>query len=165
MVKWWKESYAEINSTYCGWVSQICVSELGYRWLRYWLAFWVPSHYLKRWWLIIDRAHMEKFQSTLFKVKQFHSRNAFEYIVCRLSAIWLSPQYVNPLWLCDSIWRHGSGSTLTKDRLTAQSHYLNKCRIHHDEVMCRLPRYNFTTGVQATEPFDIMSMKIRKVNF
>ena len=47
-----------------------------------------------------------------------------------MAVILTRPQFVNPLWPSDAIWRQRSGSTLAQVMacyLTAPSHYLNQC--------------------------------------
>ena len=60
---------------------------------------------------------------------------------------------VNSLWPNDAIWRHRSGSTLVHVMaccLAAPSHYLNKCWLLINEVLCHSPKSNYTASSHAT---------------
>ena len=68
----------------------------------------------------------------------FIKENAFESVVCEMSAILSRPQCVNTLWPSDIIRRQGNESTLAQVMaccLTAPSHYLNQCWLIISKVL------------------------------
>ena len=79
---------------------QICVSELGHHWFRFWLvACSAPSHYLNQCWFIVDWTPGNKFQWNLhgiisFSFKKMHLKNRLPKMVAILSR-W---RWVN-LWI------------------------------------------------------------------
>ena len=70
------------------------------------------------------------------QVTAAHSRTGWQYI---LSTDFRSLCGINSLWHNDTIWRHGSWSTLAQVMaccLTAPSHYLNQCWLIISNVPC-----------------------------
>ena len=62
-----------------------------------------------------------------------------------------STNVVNSLWPRDTIWRHGSRSTLVQVMaccLTAPSYYLNQCWLIFSKVLWHSPQGNFIRNAQ-----------------
>ena len=70
-------------------VPLICVSELGYHWLRYWFgACSAPSHYLSQHWIIVQYTIRDKLLWNLNKkTKLFIHKSAPENTACEMAAI------------------------------------------------------------------------------
>ena len=82
--------------TYWGRVTHACVIELGHHCFRQWLvAFSAPSHYLNQYWLIVNWTTRNKIRWNFNRnSKSFFEEHAFEYVVCKMSAIFSRPQWV-----------------------------------------------------------------------
>ena len=67
----------------------MCVNELGQHWFREWhAASSVPSHYLSQCWLIVNWTLRNKLQWNSNQItKLFIHQNAFENVICEMSAI------------------------------------------------------------------------------
>ena len=72
------------------------------------VACLVPSHYLNKWWFIVNWTTGNKYQWNLSQNKTIFIReNAFENVVCMMLAISSQPQCANgPLTIhgCTTIW-------------------------------------------------------------
>ena len=82
--------------THWGRVTHVCVSKQGHHRSRKWLVAWsAPSHYLNRWWNIVNWTLRNKVQ---WNRKQnsciFIQENAFENVVWKMAAILSRPQCV-----------------------------------------------------------------------
>ena len=67
----------------------MCINELGQHWFREWhAASSVPSHYLSQCWLIVNWTLTNKLQWNSNESKKlFIHQNAFENVICEMSAI------------------------------------------------------------------------------
>ena len=81
-------------------VPHICVSELSQQWCRKWLVTWsAPSHYLNHCWIIVDWALKNKIQwNSNQNTKLFIHENAFENVVCEMTAILSRAQCIKRMW-------------------------------------------------------------------
>ena len=85
--------------THWGGVRHICVSKQGHHRSRKWLGAWsAPSHYLNRWWNIVNWTLRNKVQ---WNCKQnsciFIQENACENVVWKMAAILSRPQCVKAI--------------------------------------------------------------------
>ena len=115
--------YSDLSTllTHWGRVTHICVSKQGHHRSRKWLVAWsASSHYLNRWWNIVNWTLRNKVQ---WNRKQnsciFIQENAFENVVWKMAVFLSRPQCVNHGW-CDhmatKIWVNiGSGNGLLLD--------------------------------------------------
>ena len=78
-------------------VPHICICELGQHWFRWWLvACSAPSHYLNQCWLIVNWTLRHNFQWNVNQnTKLIIHENAFENIVCEMTAILSRGRWVN----------------------------------------------------------------------
>ena len=94
---------------------------------------------------------------TTLSVKQAHW-------ITRLIIPLSGPQYqLNSLWPSDSIWRHGSGSTLVQVMaccLMAPSHYLNQCWLLKREVRWHSPESYFAQATTLYNEFENYTFEI-----
>ena len=83
------------------------LSSCNHHWLRWWFVVLpTPSHYLNQCWNIVNWAIANKFQWHFNQnVYIFIHENAFEIVVCEISAILSRHQSINPLRLSDALWR------------------------------------------------------------
>ena len=90
-----------------------------------------PSHYLNQCWVIISEALWHSSAGNFTGNTQvIYPWNEFENYQFKITATPHRGQWVNSLWLSDTIWRHKSGSKLAQVMaccLMAPSHYLNQC--------------------------------------
>ena len=100
-MKQWKSYWAII-------LSHPCIHKLpaGHHWFRWWLvACLVPIHYLNQCWFIFNGEQTSvKMES---KYDNFHSRNDFVNVVCKMAAILSESQYVDATRSSVVITYHG----------------------------------------------------------
>ena len=93
--------YVKNVLTHWGRVTHICVGDktiiiMDYYWL--WLVAWLmPSHHLNQWWDIVNWTLRNKLQWNFNRNSYIFIKNAFESVVCKISAILSRPQCVNLL--------------------------------------------------------------------
>ena len=84
---------------------------LGHHWYRQWLAAWlIPSHYLSQWWLIVNWTLRKKLHFHFKQdIKLFIQQNAFENVICKMSAI-LGGFYIStvPLYSVFILYSHAN---------------------------------------------------------
>ena len=74
--------------THWGWATHLCVSKPYHHWMA-------PSHYMNQCWYIVNWTLRKKFQWNFNQnSKSFIQENAFESVVCEMSAILSRPQCV-----------------------------------------------------------------------
>ena len=83
--------------THWGRVTHIYVSRLGHHQFKWWIVAWsAPSNYLKQWWIIVNWTHGNKLRWICNRNSNiFIEENAFENVVCKMSAILCRCQCVN----------------------------------------------------------------------
>ena len=86
--------YSEL--THLPLVPYICVNESGQHWFRQWLgAYSVPSHYQNHSGLLFIRPSGTNFDEIQIEIKTFIDKNASEYIVRKMAAIFPRERGVN----------------------------------------------------------------------
>ena len=83
---------------------------------------------------------------------QMGDKQLSETVMVSLLICVTRPQWVNSLWLSDTIWWHKSGSTLAQVIaccLTASSHYLYQCWLIISKVRWHPSESNFTRDTSA----------------
>ena len=93
------QNVISIDLTDWGWVTHICITNLGHRWFRKWLvAFSVPSRYLNQSCIIVNWTLRNKPQSNCTRNSNiFIEENAFKNLIWKMSVILSWPQCVNRL--------------------------------------------------------------------
>ena len=86
--RWFVVNWIYIWLTHFRLVPPICVSELGQHWFRLWLVGCpAPSHYLNKWWNIVNWTLRNKLQWSLIEIHSLFQEKALYYVVCEMAAI------------------------------------------------------------------------------
>ena len=82
--------------THWGWVTHICVGNIGHHWFRLWLVAWfAPSYYLNQCWNIVNWTLRNKLQWNFNRnLNILIQGNASQNVVCKMAAILSRPQCV-----------------------------------------------------------------------